>query len=380
MKWLDKSKIWAMVLLALPLLLALYLHGTDASTPTAASKVLFARAQVVDVVEEDMAPDAWTEGRRIGVQLLTFEIAGGRYDGQEISAVHPVSAYTNIDTKEGTWVVLRLDTDETGMLYVVAVESYHRLPVLLGLLVVFAGLLVFLGGRKGVSALLGLAYTGFALWGIFIPLVQRGVSPILSAVLLVAVATTGTLVLLNGASAKTGCAILGCVGGVATAGICAYVVGILTPINGFNMPEAEELVLRATQQGLSVSGLLVAGILIAALGAVMDVSMTITSAIFEVRQANPKLPQGALMRSGMNIGKDAMGTMANTLILAFAGASLNTLILFQVFDYPSLQLLNSDLIAIEMIQGLAGSIGIVLTVPLVSWLGSYMALKITPKA
>ena len=148
------------------------------------------------------------------------------------------------------------------------------------------------------------------------------------------------------------------------------IAGKVSPITGFNMAEAEELVLRSSDEGLKITGLLVSGVLIASLGAVMDVALTITSAIAELKEMNPKAKATELFRSGMNIGKDAMGTMANTLILAFAGASLNMLVLFRMFDYPYLQIFNSDMMAIEIIQGLAGSIGIVLTVPLVAFLGA----------
>ncbi len=372
MKFAHKTKIFAVILLILTVLPAIFFNTSNDNVPTAASKVLFARAHAVEIIEEEISPDTWTEGRRIGVQLVSFEIDGGEHDGTVLMAVNNVVAYSNIDIKLDTNVILRLDYDENNELYIVAVDSYNRMFVLGGLLLVFSALLIFFGGKKGISALVGLFYTGFCLWFIFIPMILRGHSPILSAVFLVALASSGTLVFLNGFSKKTACAIIGCVGGVAIAGISAMIVGDLTPINGFNMPEAEELVLRSSDNGLQISGLLVSGILVASLGAVMDVSMTITSAIFEIHEKSPNISQKELAKSGMNIGRDAMGTMANTLILAFAGASLNTLILFQVFDYPSLQLLNSDLIAIEVIQGLCGSIGIVLTVPLVAFLGSRM--------
>ena len=116
--------------------------------------------------------------------------------------------------------------------------------------------------------------------------------------------------------------------------------------------------------------LLFSGLLISALGATMDVAMSISSACWELRELNPDLPRKALFRSGMNIGQDAMGTMANTLILAFAGSSLNTLLLFQIFDYPMIQIFNADSIAIEIIRGVAGTIGIILTVPLVALLSA----------
>ena len=130
--------------------------------------------------------------------------------------------------------------------------------------------------------------------------------------------------------------------------------------------------LRASDQGLHISSLLVCGILIAALGAVMDVAMSIASSCHELHALNPELTTRQLFRSGMNIGRDAMGTMANTLILAFAGSALNMLILFQAYDYPFLQIINSDMMSIEILQGIAGSIGIILTVPLVAFISAHV--------
>ena len=181
-----------------------------------------------------------------------------------------------------------------------------------------------------------------------------------------ALTAVASLLMLTGCSRKTLCAALGCVCGVAAAGLFAWAVGKITPISGFNMAEAEDLVLRAYDADLEIRGLLISGILIAALGAVMDVSMSIASACWELREVDPEISAGRLFRSGMNIGRDAMGTMANTLILAFAGASLNTLLLFRVYGYPLIQILNSDSMAVELIQSVAGSVGILLTVPLVA--------------
>ena len=135
-------------------------------------------------------------------------------------------------------------------------------------------------------------------------------------------------------------------------------------MNGFNMQEARKPdPVRSRHRGLKISGLLVCGVLISALGAVMDVSLGIASSVWEMREQNPEASAGSLFRSGMQIGRDAMGTMANTLILAFAGSSLNMLILVQTYDIPFLQLINTDSIALEVVQSVAGSFGILLTVP-----------------
>lgn len=337
---------------------------------TAARKRMFAVAEVTDILEDTAEVQDWTEGRRIGQQELEIEVLTGPWKGAVLETPNYLTIYTNVDARVGTRIIVRLDADEQGQPYVLSIPNYNRVPMLLGLMAVFAGLLVLIGRRKGVMALIGLVYTLACLWFILVPMILRGADPVLVTVVIVALTTAASLLLLTGLSRKTLCATLGCVGGVAAAGLFAAAAGTVSPINGFNLPEAEELVLRAADQGLQISGLFVSGILVASLGAVMDVAMSIASACWELRQVDPKLPRTALFRSGMNIGQDAMGTMANTLILAFAGSSLNTLLLCQVYDYPLIQIFNADAIAVEMIRGVAGSIGILLTVPLVALLSA----------
>ena len=346
--------------------------GRENGELTAAQKRQFAVARVDDVLADDARAEDWTEGLRVGSQQLTLEILTGPYKGSLLETTNYLTAYANVDCSLGTRVIVRLDVDDSGAPYVISIPNYDRGPVLAGMIAVFALLLVIIGGKKGIMALLGLTYTLAGVWFLLIPMVLRGAPPILSAVLIAALTAAASLLLLTGFTRKTLCAGLGCVCGVAAAGLFAWIVGQITPISGFNMSEAEELVLRAYDSPLSIRGLLVSGILIAALGAVMDVAMSISSACSELRAVDPDLTPGALFRSGMNIGRDAMGTMANTLILAFAGASFNMLLLFQVYGYPLIQIINSDAMAIELIQSVAGSVGIILTVPLVSLFASVL--------
>lgn len=349
--------------------LALSLSAGDREL-TAAQKRQFAVAKVTDVLADNASPDTWTEGRRIGQQLLEVEVLTGEHKGAVLEATNFLSAYANVDAKVGTRIIVRLDVDEQGEPYVVSVPAYNRTPVLLALALIFAALLVIIGRKKGVMALVGLLYTLACIWFIQVPMILRGAEPIFVSIVIVALTTAASLLFLTGLSRKTLCAVLGCVCGVGVAGVFAAISGAISQLNGFNLPEAEDLVLRATQDTVKISGLLVSGILVASLGAVMDVAMSIASSCWELRQLNPGLPKAALFRSGMNIGRDAMGTMANTLILAFAGASLNTLLLFRIYGYPAIQLFNSDAIAVELIRGIAGSIGIILTVPLVAALSA----------
>ncbi len=333
---------------------------------TSAQKRMFAVAKVTDVLGDNAAPDTWTEGRRIGAQDLEITVLTGKHKGAVLETVNYLNAYFNVDAKLGTRVIVRLDYNDAGELYVVSVPNYDRSSVLIIALIFFGALMILVGGKKGARALFGLIFTLLNLWFILIPLVLKGVSPVLATVMIAAYTSAGALLMLTGFTKKTLCAFLGCVGGVLAAGLFAWIITIMTPINGFNMSEAEELVVRASDSPLMISGLLISGILLSALGALMDTSMSIVSALHEVYEQKPSITKKQIFRSGMNIGRDAMGTMANTLILAFVGSAFNILILFQVYEYPLLQILNSDMMVIEILQGVAGSVGIITTTPLVS--------------
>ncbi len=367
------------LLLFLLLLLGGLFLRQEPTELTAAQKRLFAPAKVTAILADNAQPEPWSEGLRLGAQQLELEILRGPYKGAVLQAVNYLSAYANVDCRVGTRVIVRLDLDDAENPYILSIPNYDRGTVLLAMVGVFALILVLIGGKKGVMALLGLLYTLAGVWFLLIPMVLRGAPPIPSAVAVAALTAAASLLLLTGFSRKTLCAGLGCICGVAAAGLFAWIVGKLTPISGFNMGEAEDLVLRAGEQPLEIRGLLISGILIASLGAVMDVAMSISSACSELLALDPKITAGRLFRSGMNIGRDAMGTMANTLILAFAGASFNLLLLFQVYGYPMIQIFNSDAMAIELIQSISGSVGILLTVPLVSLFAALLLTRSSPK-
>lgn len=374
----HKSKLQYIVLLLgiLAFIFIAYMlnQPREGEVPTAASKVEFSKAHVTQLLSEEASPDTWTEGLRIGIQEVVLSIDSGKYKGEELLTYNYINAYNNIDLKEGSKVIVRMDVNENNIPYIVAITNHDRSTLINTIVGLFVLLMIIFGGKKGVSALVGLGFTIFSIWFFLIPLVLRGFPAIPAAVLLVSVTTIISLTFLNGFSKKTWIAIVGCIGGVTIAGLVATLAGMISPINGFNMSEAEELILRANDDVL-ISGLLVSGILISSLGAVMDVALMMVSAVAELKSMNPTVKRMDLFKSGLNIGQDAMGTMANTLILAFAGASLNMLILFRVFDYPLLQIMNSDLMVLEILQGVSGSIGIVLTVPLVAILSATVYTK-----
>lgn len=347
----------------------------EGEVPTSASQMVYEKAVVTAVLEDDAAPDYDNaEGRRVGTQELEICIQTGAHKDEIMSLTNHMSALFNVDLEKGDQVIVRLMTDEDGSYYA-SLFNYNR-GMVLGIFVLFFFiLLIALGGKKGLGALLGLLFTLGSIWFILIPCLIRGIPAIAVTVGIVATAAAGSLIFLNGFSIKTLCAVLGCFIGVVAAGGIAALVGNITPINGFNMPEAENLLLYGADKGMKISGLLVCGLLISALGAVMDVALGITSSVWELHEQNPSLTAKKLFRSGMHIGRDAIGTMANTLILAFAGSSLNMLILIQTYDIPFIQLINTDYICIEIIQSIAGAMGILLTVPIVAFISAWLMAR-----
>ena len=376
---MKKEKIQHILLRALPMAavlavlvcIAVVLNRTEEEqTESDASRMVYASAEVTAVLADNAQEDFQNaEGRRVGDQELEIRILSGDHKDEIMTVTNYMSALFNVDVDQGDRIIVRIMTDEDGSYYA-SVFNYDRGIVLGAFLLIFFALLAILGGKKGIGALAGLLLTLGCIWFILIPCLIRGVPAIPVTIGVSAVSAAAGLIFLNGYSKKTLCAVCGCLGGVLAAGIAAAAVGTLSPMNGFNMQEAENLILYGADRGLKVSGLLVCGVLISALGAVMDVALGIASSVWEMKEQNPDASAKSLFRSGMQIGKDAMGTMANTLILAFAGSSLNMLILVQTYDIPFLQLINTDSIALEVVQSVAGSVGILLTVPLVAFISA----------
>jgi uncharacterized membrane protein len=201
-------------------------------------------------------------------------------------------------------------------------------------------------------------------------MLYRGYSPVLASVLIVILATVVTLFAVAGWNPKTVAAILGTICGVVIAGIISSIFSCLAHLSGFNTAEAETLIVIASHTKMKVGDLLFTSILIASLGAVMDVAMSIASSIYEVAKTNPKLTPKELFTSGLNVGRDMIGTMANTLILAFTGSSINSLILIFSYNVGYHQFMNMNTTGIAIIQGMSGTIAIILTVPIVALIAS----------
>ena len=316
---------------------------------------------VLEVVEEDLTPSDLKGGPQLGEQTLTIELK----DGSQITLTNYLTNTHNILAREGMRVVVCVDAPEN-------VEPYYTLyqydrSVGLGVAVaIFLLLMLLVGGEKGFYATLALAFSLVFLLKITVPVIYSGGSPILAGLAMVLVSTAVTVFLIYGLSPR---GVLGI--GVVLAGefvACGLFLlfSVLLHLSGFKSGDAENLLVAAQNTGLNISTVLFAATMIASLGAVMDVAVSLLSALWEVRLADPDITGRGLWRAGLRMGRDMIGTMSNTLIFAFAGGSLTTLLVLMTYGTDPVQLLHSDYIALELAHGLCGTCAVILTVPLAS--------------
>ncbi|MGE8205471.1 YibE/F family protein [Heyndrickxia sp. NPDC080065] len=331
----------------------------------------YEKAKVLRVISEDLAKDPADGGLYHGTQQLEVKILSGEHRGEIHTITNYLSPYINVLTKKGQTIVVNVDSADHQN-YFVTVYSQYRAPLLAFMILLFFGVLWAIGGKKGLKSVLGILFTFASIFYLFIPMLYRGYSPILASVVVGVLTTCITLLLLNGWSSKSIAAILGTTVGVVITGAIAYILGELLQISGFNTKEVEVLLIVAQQTGMQLKGLLFAGIMLATLGAIIDVGISIASSVYEVYMANPTLSKKELFLSGINVGRDMMGTMANTLILAFTGTTLSSLMILYAMKVHFTQLTNMNMVTIEVIQGITGCFGVVLTVPIVAFISSRM--------
>lgn len=325
----------------------------------------FAKAEVMDVIEDNETED----GISIGNQIVSLKLTSGKWKGKTVEATSSSAYLYGAHCKKGSKVIAIVSESQGEM--TASVYSQNREMQLYLIIAIFVFTIILIGGKKGLASVIGLGFTILCILFLFLPMIYKGISPIWSAVLVVILTTVATMYLVGGISRKTITAILGTVSGVLISALFAMLFCKMTNISGYNVSDIEDLIYIRDQTGIKVGELLFSGILISALGAVMDVAMSISSTIEEIHCQNSELTIKELFQSGMNVGKDMMGTMSNTLILAFAGGSINTLVFIFAYNYEYLQVVNMYAIGIEIIQGIASSMGVILTVPITSFLAAW---------
>lgn len=355
--------------------LFIWLYGRSVTRTPLLSQdgMSFERGEVVKIINGNTGSEENAVSGLAGNQDVQVRITSGSHKGELVDASNLNGYLYGANCQVGTKVILQLSGYEDDLS--ASVYGYDRgiqIYVLVGL---FLALLCIIGGRRGAYSALALVFTFICLIGMYLPMLYQGCNQFLATILTVCVITVVSLLLISGYTRKTLCAMVGTIAGVAVSGCIAMLFGKLAHISGYNTEDIESMVYVAQNSKLQIGGLLYAGILIASLGAVMDVAMSIASTIQEIYDKNPGLTRRELFHSGIHVGRDMMGTMSNTLILAFAGTSLNTMILIYAYSFPYQQIVNMYSIGIEIMRGVSGTIGIILTVPFVSFFSSVVIHK-----
>lgn len=318
----------------------------------------FEKGKVTEILQDNLD----SNGTRVGEQKVRVKMLTGVRKGEELDVTSSSGYLFGAACTVGMKVIVMQSV--AGETTIASVYSQDREWVIYIFALLYLLALCIIGGKQGIKGCLGLIFTFFCVIFVYLPLVYLGYSPFWSAVFICFLTTLVTMYLIGGPTKKTCAATLGTLAGVVLAGISAWCFSKASGISGYNVSDIETLMTLWNTNRIQVGGLLFSGLLISCLGAVMDVAMSISSAIDEIYKQNSSLTRKELFKVGMRVGRDMMGTDSNTLILAFAGSSVSTLLLDYAYDLPYQQIINSNNIGIAIMQGLAGSFGIVLSVPL----------------
>lgn len=422
--WLNRNK-WTIIVLYLAILIfaaaVLFIRGGDGPVYQATAEAgLFYDPAVIEKIGSDTVEvDPYTLDKvELGSQEMQVRITSGKFAGHTVNVMNYVSAFNSRKMKVGEKIVLciyteahdpdsieyRLDGEKLGWAIIdgeslpayreeggevsvytnASVYAPNRLLPVLILVIAFFVITALVGGRTGIKSLLGLVVTVICLIWIMCPLLMKGAPMIPTSFLICVYVAIVSFVILGGVTKKTVCAFLGTFAGMALAAIFGEIAQGIAKINSYNMYDVNSLIeefKNIQMQGipLHITGVISAGIIIASLGAVMDVAMSLSSSISELKAVNPELGFRQLWKSGMNIGRDMVGTMTNTLILAFIGGDLVLMIWLWSLDLSLYQLLSSAFLSVELVSALSSSIGVILAVPLTALVAAAMHAKKSKK-
>ena len=365
--WIRENK-WTCIVLAAALAVLLAARLLAAPVPVQSdepeNRADYESASVDQILSDSTEKDPASDNGYRGEQLLLVTVRSGDYKGQQMQVYNYVGPLYGGPLKVGDRATILISTYSDGTVNSTVYEFDRLLPLCI-VLVLFIAAAVAVGGRTGIKSLVALAVTLVCLFGVLLPSLMKGANTLLMTFIVCAYVAVVSLTIVGGVRKKTVCAMLGAVAGTALALLFGLLAQGLTRIDGLRIDDVEPLLqLRQTGTPIGLRGLLVGGIVISALGAVMDVTMGIASSLSEVHAANPELSRRELFRSGMNIGRDMVGTMTNTLILAFLGSGFTLILYLYSLGLSPRQLLSSAYVSLEVVSGVASSVGVILSIPL----------------
>ena len=335
------------------------------------------KAKVLEIEYDDTA-----EKRNVSLeadiryQHLKIEILDGSHKGETMTIRHTIERIMPgyYIFKAGDKLLIRA-TEDNGKIETVKIQEKVRDSQVYLIVGLFVALLLIIGGIKGLKTLVSLVIAVAMIFFGYIPLIIKGMNPILASLGISIPVVIITLIIISGKNIKTFVAIIGTSLGVIISGILAFIFGNFAHLTGLADDSSISLAYIPQFRNLDYKGILFGTILIGAIGAIMDVAISIASALYEINDLDNNISKKNMIISGMNIGKDMMGSMSNTLILAYVGTTLHLIILFIVYRIRFTEIINLDSIATEIIRAMAGSIGLIITIPVTVVIGTAIYKK-----
>ncbi len=365
-----KEWIFVSVFLVLILLLIIWPTGFEQQMYVHSEGVL---ATVTDV---DNSGRYFNGLVKQGGQSVTVRIESGKKKGQTATGQNLYIGKMEFDKDfaagDLAWVLLEFD--EAGEISGATMVDHYRIHLEIALVAVFALLMILISGFTGVRTLLSFAFALLAIWKILIPCMLNGVNPIVVALVVGNLITVATLLLVAGFTPKAYAAIAGAVACSLLTCVLAIVLGDVFKIHGAVMQWSESL-LYAGYEKLNLTLIFQAGIYLACSGAILDLAVDISSALDEVVRNHPKITRKELIRSGLTIGRSVVGSQTTTLLLAYMGSYISIMMVFMAQGTPMMNILNSKMIASEILHTFVGCIGLVIVAPLTSVICGFLLRK-----
>lgn len=314
--------------------------------------------------EEEISEPGWeTVKYKLILSFLTGENQGETFP---VNVEHLASS--QLEFVKGRNYILAVDRFDDGSTFF-SISDRFRFPLVCAFIITIALVICVLSGIAGTRAILGLVLSLLVLMKWTLPMLLGGSSPLLTAIVSISIISALTVMLVLKNKKYWPVAFLGAVGGAAAASILGWLAIYLWQLTGMGVEGGT--LLASILPDISMKGILLASVIIGAIGAVLDVSISVTSTMSEMYDYDPKISTSRLLQAGLNVGKDILGSMINTLILAYFGSSLviSLLIAYHVPVFWSI--LNDPMIAAELVRGLAGTAGLLLTVPLTALTGAW---------
>ncbi|WP_084145987.1 YibE/F family protein [Anaerovorax odorimutans] len=328
------------------------------------------KAKVIKVIDKQKNVIDYGESTKLEETTVLFscKILSGENKNKVVEASQSIDStiYHNLkEVKLNDKVIICNMPNQTSDTSWVLIE-YVRSDILIWLGISFFILLLLFGRFKGFNTIVSLTFTCLAVFFVFIPSILTGRNIYYWSIITCVFTILMTLLVIYGANKKSLAAGLGCFGGIIVSGLLTQIMSKILSLTGFVSEESYYLTMMATNNPIDLKAIIFASIIIGALGAIMDVSISISSSLYEIYEQSEKQTIKSIIKSGIRIGQDIMGTMSNTLILAYIGSSLSMVLLLLTYNNSFIELLNRELIVVEILQALVGSIGILFTIPLTS--------------